>query len=442
MPKVRSVYVCQNCSARFNTWSGQCANCGEWNTLVETVETPADSKLTQKSGKSVLSAPVESLSKIKASKIERFKTGIGEFDRVLGGGFVAGQVVLIAGEPGIGKSTLVTQVCKSLQDSNILYVCGEESPGQIKIRAERMGYAGSNLFTLQETDADLIEQTVYSNSGNDQISKFDYLIVDSVQTLYTRDLMSAVGSVGQIRECTQRLVRVAKKTNIKVLLIGHVTKEGEIAGPKILEHVVDTVLYMEGDSQHLYRILRTTKNRFGAVSEVGMFEMIENGIKEVSNPSEMFVSKQDTGMVGSCIAVAMEGFRPILYEVQALAVKTSYGYPKRTANGFNINRLQVLLAVLEKRSHLPCSEYDVYLNIAGGFRVGDTASDLPVCLALASAILDKPLKQVMALFGEVGLLGEIRSVPHEVKRLQEAKRLGYKCDNSFKWVNQAIKQLI
>lgn len=457
MSKVKSIYVCQNCASQVANWAGQCPNCGQWNTLVETLDTSSTKKSAGRgssgafSSSSSLSVNVESLATVKTSLSERQKTGMGEFDRVLGGGFVPGQVVLLAGEPGIGKSTLITQVCKSLRDSNILYVCGEESPSQIKLRAERLGYDGANLYTLQETESEVIEQVLYSNSKNGQNVKndknikcqaFKFLVVDSIQTLYTKDLMSSAGSIAQIKECSQRLVRVAKSMNICVILVGHVTKDGEIAGPKILEHVVDTVLYMEGDSQHLYRILRTTKNRFGAVSEVGMFEMVESGIREVTNPSELFISKQDQGMIGSCVAVAMEGFRPILYEIQALAVKTSFGYPKRTASGFNVNRLQVLLAVLEKRCKLPCYQYDIYVNIAGGFKVTDTASDLAVCLALASAILEKPLKQNTALFGEVGLLGEIRTVPHAQNRLQEAKRLGYKPVDSYKWVVDCIKQLL
>ncbi len=447
MSKIKSIYMCQKCSAQFTKWAGQCGSCGEWNTLVETLDTSSGKKSAGRTPANVgsVNTVIETLDKVKVSRTERTKSGIEEFDRVLGGGFVPGQVVLLAGEPGIGKSTLITQVCKSLNNSNILYVCGEESPSQIKLRAARMGYDGANLTTLQETESEIIEQVLYSNSQKVQDRekcRFDYLVVDSIQTLFTKDLISSAGSVAQIKECSQRLVRTAKSLSLCVILVGHVTKEGEIAGPKVLEHIVDTVLYMEGDSQHLYRILRTTKNRFGAISEVGMFEMVEDGIREVTNPSEIFISKQDVGMIGSCVAVAMEGFRPILYEVQALSVKTSFGYPKRTANGFNVTRLQVLLAVLEKRCKLPCYQYDIYLNIAGGFKITDTASDLAVCLALASAIFDKPLKQTVALFGEVGLLGEIRSVPHAQKRAQEAKRLGYKSPDSYKWVNECIKELL
>lgn len=449
MSKVKSVYICQNCSASVANWAGQCLQCGAWNSLIETLDTTSSptKKMAGRSGavKDLAVVSVETLDKVRVSASKRLVTGISEFDRVLGGGFVPGQVVLLAGEPGIGKSTLITQVYKSLRDSKVLYVCGEESPSQIKVRSERMGYAGANLFTLQESESEVVEQVLYSNSErakNDKNLAFGYVVVDSIQTLYTKDLMSSAGSVAQIRECAQRLVRVAKALSICVILVGHVTKEGEIAGPKILEHVVDTVLYMEGDSQHLYRILRTTKNRFGPVSEVGLFEMVEGGIKEVTNPSELFVSKQERGMIGSCVAVAMEGFRPILYEVQALAVKTSFGYPKRTASGFNVNRLQVLLAVLEKRCKIPCYQYDIYLNIAGGFKISDTASDLAVCLAMASAMLEKPVKSNVALFGEVGLLGEVRPVPHDQKRAKEAKRLGYKTLDSYKWVNDCIKALL
>ena len=426
MKGLKTVYVCQNCAAQVTNWAGQCPKCGEWNTLVETLDRSGGGKTGGKKAVDgvgagfTVSVKVETLDKVKISSTQRILTGVGEFDRVLGGGFVPGQAVLLAGEPGIGKSTLITQVCKKLDSRSILYMCGEESPAQIKLRAMRMDYNGTNLNTLQETDVDVIEQVLYSNSETNQKSqkcRFDLLVIDSIQTLYTKDLMSSAGSVAQIKECSQRLVRVAKNLNICVILVGHVTKEGEIAGPKVLEHVVDTVLYMEGDSQHLYRILRTTKNRFGAVSEVGMFEMVENGIKEVTNPSELFISKDNVSMIGSCVAVAMEGFRPILYEIQALAVKTNFGYPKRTASGFNLNRLQVLLAVLEKRCKIPCYQYDIYINIAGGFKVNDSASDLAVCLAVASSVLEKPLKQGTAVFGEVGLMGEVRVVPHALKRL-------------------------
>ncbi|PIS21962.1 DNA repair protein RadA [candidate division WWE3 bacterium CG08_land_8_20_14_0_20_41_10] len=452
MKNLKTVYICQSCSGQVTNWAGQCPKCGEWNTLVETLDRSGGNKASGKKASNdgvsagfTASVKVETLDKVKISDTQRILTGVGEFDRVLGGGFVPGQAVLLAGEPGIGKSTLITQVCKSLHTKSILYMCGEESPAQIKLRATRMGYAGDNLNALQETDVDVVEQVLYSNSENTQNGqkcKYDLLVIDSIQTLYTKDLVSSAGSVAQIKECSQRLVRVAKNMNLCVILVGHVTKEGEIAGPKVLEHIVDTVLYMEGDSQHLYRILRTTKNRFGAVSEVGMFEMVENGIKEVTNPSELFVSKDNASMIGSCIAVAMEGFRPILYEIQALSVKTNFGYPKRTASGFNLNRLQVLLAVLEKRCKIPCYQYDIYLNIAGGFKVNDSASDLAVCLAVASSILEKPLKQGTAVFGEVGLMGEVRAVPHAQKRTQEAKRLGYKADFVPKFVFDYIKQLL
>jgi len=433
----KTLYVCQSCSASFLSWAGQCANCGEWNTLVETTQ------LKSTEGR-VAAAPIDviNLAKIKASSSERKSCGLVEFDRVLGGGFVPGQVVLLAGEPGIGKSTLVTQVCKNMPSSNILYVCGEENPTQIKLRADRMGYKGDNFFAIQETEVEALEQLIYSNSENGQETKFDFLIIDSIQTLHTQGLLSATGSIAQIRESSQKLARLAKAASISVILIGHVTKDGEIAGPKVLEHIVDTILYMEGDTGHMYRVLRTTKNRFGAISEVGMFEMVEDGVREVTNPSELFITKEGSDKIGSCIAVAMEGFRPILYEVQALTTKTVFGYPKRTASGFNVNRLQVLLAVLEKRCNLPCYQYDVYVNIAGGFKVSDSASDLAVCLAVTSSVLNKPLKRDVALFGEVGLLGEIRKVPHAAKRAKEAKRLGYKTDETCTSVPECIKKFL
>ena len=419
--KLKSVFVCQNCSASFSTWSGQCSKCGEWNTLVETLDTRVDIKTKGISGRRTANVEVKSLAGVKADSLQRVNTGINEFNRVLGGGFVPGQVVLLAGEPGVGKSTLVTQICKKLVSSKILYVCGEENPGQLKLRALRMNYDGANLFTTSEADVSAIEQIMYSNTGK---TKFDFLIVDSIQTLYTPELMSSIGSVAQIRECTQRIVRFSKSMNICTILIGHITKEGEIAGPKVLEHVVDTVLYMEGDNQHLYRILRTTKNRFGAVSEVGIFEMTEDGIREVENPSSMFISNLPGDLIGSSVAVAMEGFRALTYEVQALAVRTSFGYPKRTSIGFNVNRLQVLLAVSEKKCNIPCSQFDIYLNIAGGFKVSDPALDLAVCVSVASAVLAKPVMSKSCFFGEVVLLGEIRTVPHAIKREKEYKRLG------------------
>ena len=403
--------------------------------MVETLDTRVDIKTKGISGRRTANVEVKSLAGVKADSLQRVNTGINEFNRVLGGGFVPGQVVLLAGEPGVGKSTLVTQICKKLVSSKILYVCGEENPGQLKLRALRMNYDGANLFTTSEADVSAIEQIMYSNTGK---TKFDFLIVDSIQTLYTPELMSSVGSVAQIRECTQRIVRFSKSMNICTILIGHITKEGEIAGPKVLEHVVDTVLYMEGDNQHLYRILRTTKNRFGAVSEVGIFEMTEDGIREVENPSSMFISNLPGDLIGSSVAVAMEGFRALTYEVQALAVRTSFGYPKRTSIGFNVNRLQVLLAVSEKKCNIPCSQFDIYLNIAGGFKVSDPALDLAVCVSVASAVLAKPVMSKSCFFGEVGLLGEIRTVPHAIKREKESTRLGYKPQSNVKTLKDAI----
>lgn len=443
-PKSKNVYVCESCGGEFLTWMGQCPKCGEWNTLTEVArfdfEPKKGSSLKNGGRKGLSLKGIENfatpLSLVKEKSQGRIKSGIEEFDRVLGGGFVEGQVVLLAGEPGVGKSTLVLEICKSLKDP-ILYVSGEETFWQVKSRAQRMNLEGENLSLTSETNINVIESFLISNEG-----KYKYLIVDSIQTLYSQDLMSSVGSLSQIRECSQRLVRLAKSLNICVLLIGHITKEGDIAGPKVLEHVVDTVLYMEGDTQNLYRVLRTSKNRFGPIWEVGIFEITDKGIKQVSNPQGLFIGGEAGLVAGSCIAVAMEGFRPILYEIQALAVKSNFGYPKRTANGFNVNRLQVLLAVLEKRCFIPCYDYDIYLNIAGGFKVLDPACDLAVCLSLASAVLDKPLNKRVALWGEVGLLGEIRPVPYVQKREGEAKKLGYNIVKPKKYLKELIDDLI
>ncbi len=422
MKKAKSLFICQKCSAESTSWSGQCASCGEWNTLVETVSTP--SKTDKKVYSLDLNSPsLKQLSKIPAESLKRLSSGIAEFDRVLGGGFVPGHVILLAGEPGIGKSTLITQIAKSMTGKKILYVCGEESPTQVKIRAQRMRYSGDNLFLLAETCIDNVAEFMHGQSEGK--SAFDLVVVDSIQTIYTQELMGMAGSVGQIREASNKVIQVAKSRSIPLILIGHVTKDGAIAGPKVLEHMVDTVLYIEGDFQHLFRILKTTKNRFGSVSEIGVFEMKQEGMVEVPNPSELFVSERLEAASGSCISVVMEGTRPLLFEVQALSIATSFGYPRRTASGFNVNRLNVLLAILEKRCGLKVSTYDVYLNIAGGYKVSEYSCDLAVCLAVASSILNVPLQKEAVAFGECGLSGEVKKVPYQDIRKKEAKKLGF-----------------
>lgn len=414
MAKPRNIYVCQICGNESSQWLGQCTDCGEWNTYIETVIKPVNAI----TNRSLLAVTPSLLSKVKARTVRRISSGIGEFDRVLGGGFVPGQVILLAGEPGIGKSTLITQVASRFDNKKVLYVCGEESPSQVKVRADRMGYKGENLLLLPEIDVDVVISSILSQQ------ELGLVVVDSIQTLISSAYMGVAGSVGQVRGAAQVFSNMAKKISVPIILVGHVTKEGTVAGPKVLEHIVDTVLYLEGDSQHFYRILRTAKNRFGSVSEVGIFEMVENGMKEVKNPSKMFLSEKIRSS-GSCVTVVMEGFRPILFEIQALTTRTSFGYPRRTASGFNVNRLQVLIAILEKRCSLNLSNFDVYVNVAGGLKVSEYAADLAVCLAITSSIKDKPIKGKTAAFGECGLSGEIRKVSNQEKRIKEAQKLGY-----------------
>ncbi len=424
MAKLKTIFVCQNCAYTTSQWVGQCPQCGQWNSFLEDVAEVGQKSKTglvrgqgaPRSGAAV--KPVK-LSEISSRPPKRLSSGVSEFDRVLGGGFVPGQVVLLSGEPGIGKSTILTEISKKLKESEVLYICGEENIDQIKLRVSRMGYSAKNLTMLPETNLEAIDEVIHASKDTKLV------IIDSVQTLYSEDLAGIAGSIVQVRGCTQILTNTAKNLGIPMVLVGHVTKEGVVAGPKVLEHIVDTVLYLEGDSQHLYRILRTTKNRFGPVSEVGIFEMVESGMEEVSNPSKLFLEQRLEKSPGSCVTVVMEGYRPILFEIQALTIKTSFGYPKRTASGFNVNRLQVLLATLEKRAGLDLGSYDVYLNIAGGFKVNEYAADLAVCLAIVSSINNKPLKQNTAAFGECGLNGEIRRVAHQEKRIKEARRLGY-----------------
>lgn len=442
MAKSRSLFICQSCAAESPRWSGQCASCGAWNTLVETVV--QSSSKSGKTASSQSSSKAIYLSEVTSKQTQRVSSGIGEFDRVLGGGFVPGQVCLLAGEPGIGKSTLLTQLAKSFKNLEkvVAYVGGEESPQQIKLRAERMGYHPDNLLVIPEINLEVILATLENSAQSENIS---LIIVDSVQTLNSDSLTGVAGSVGQVRQCAQELTTLAKSLHIPIILVGHVTKEGTVAGPKVLEHIVDTVLYLEGDSQHLYRLLKTAKNRFGAVSEVGMFEMQGNGLVEVTNPSDIFLSGKDHDVPGTCVTVVMEGYRPILFEVQALTVKTAFGYPRRTTSGINANRLQVLIATLEKRANLNLSNHDVYVNVVGGFKVSDYAVDLAVCLAIASSLRDKPVKSGVAAIGECGLLGEIRQVSNLETRIKEAKKLGFSTvlsPKNVRYLSEAIQKAL
>jgi DNA repair protein RadA/Sms len=414
--------------------------CKEWNTIVETPVVTVRKSSGSKAyggGLGAKAAPV-SLAEIVPKSTTRVSSNIKEFDRVLGGGFVPGQVILLAGDPGVGKSTLLTQISKEMQNSRVVYVSGEESVEQVKIRSQRMGYKAENLYMLPETNVDTVVNTL------DDFNGVDLIIVDSIQTLSSEELTGMAGSVGQVRGSTQKLTETAKRLSVPLILVGHVTKEGTVAGPKVLEHIVDTVLYLEGDTQHLFRVLKTTKNRFGPVSEVGIFEMSDKGMDEIENPSEMFLGEKSDNAPGSCVTVVMEGYRPMLFEIQALAVKTAFGYPRRTTSGFNVNRLLVLIAILEKTCGLNLQNHDVYLNVAGGFKVSEYACDLAVCLAIASSLKDKPVKKRVAAFGECGLAGEIRRVTHMEKRAKEARKLGYNVIASpekYRSVRQALEVL-
>ena len=425
MAKQVSRFVCQNCGNEHPKWSGQCSGCQQWNSLVETVVAVKKSGL----GRRGRARTVVRLSEVRGREVARVKTGIGELDRVLGGGMVGGSVVLLAGEPGIGKSTLLTQLALCLgselkrSSESVLYVCGEESPEQIKLRIDRItkqtdGRRGGLLF-LAETDADVVVESVKDMEG------LSLIMVDSIQTMTTGDLSGMAGSVGQVRECAYRLLNMAKKLNIPIFLVGHVTKEGTIAGPKVLEHLVDTVLYLEGDKKHQFRILRAQKNRFGPVDEVGVFLMGDKGLTEVKNPSDVFLEERQKGVAGSCVVATMEGTRPVLVEVQGLVVPSQLAVPRRVATGVDQRRLQLLVAVLSKRCRLPLGHMDVYVNVVGGLRLNEPAVDLGVCLAVASSLKNKPLPTRVAVVGEVGLLGEIRKVSFLDKRIREAKKLGY-----------------
>jgi len=434
-----SKFVCQKCGFESPKWAGQCGGCQEWNTLVETLVAKKKSGF----GGGVRGIRPVKLSEVKSRKVERDKTRIGELDRVLGGGLVPGSVVFLAGEPGIGKSTLLTQLALKMSEglvSSVLYVCGEESPEQIKLRVDRMGgERNSELSFLAETDVDVVIESIKNLAKRPLL-----VIVDSIQTMSTGDLTGMAGSVGQVRECSYRLLNMAKKLHIPVILVGHVTKEGTIAGPKVLEHLVDTVIYLEGDKKHQFRILRSYKNRFGSVDEVGVFMMTDKGLTEVKNPSDVFLEERQKNVAGSCVVATMEGTRPVLVEIQALVVASQLAVPRRVGTGVDQKRLQLLTAVLTKKCRLALGQMDVYVNVAGGLKLIEPAVDLGICLAIASSFKNKTLKQNTAVFGEVGLLGEVRRVGFIEKRVREAKKLGYSRvigPEQVKTVLQAVRLL-
>ena len=414
----KSIFFCQNCGHEESKWLGQCPMCKEWNTFVEEKVTTGTN---QKIGKLVREASVVTLSSVSTDKEERIRTDIAELDRVLGGGLVSGSLILVGGDPGIGKSTLLLQVCGKLAGKGlkILYISGEESLKQIKLRADRMGEFNSNLFILCETNLEIIRQMI-------EKEKPAAVVIDSIQTMYSEDVGSAPGSVTQVREATHALMQLAKGLGITIFIVGHVTKEGTVAGPRVLEHMVDTVLYFEGDRHASYRILRGVKNRFGSTNEIGVFEMRESGLEEVPNPSEYMLSGRPKNASGSVVACSMEGTRPILTEIQALVCKSSFNIPRRTATGTDFNRVNLLMAVLEKRVGMPLYEYDAYINIAGGIRMNEPAIDLGIILAIASSFKNRPIPEDMMVFGEVGLSGEVRAVSLPEQRVSEAKKLGFK----------------
>jgi DNA repair protein RadA/Sms len=418
MAKSRTIYVCQNCGRTTSKQMGKCPTCGEWNTMVEEVAAPAASGGRQTAG--ARSEP-QRLSEISGDPWERIPLPMAEFSRVLGGGLVPGSLVLMAGDPGIGKTTLLSQVSALLADyaGPALYVSGEESAGQIKLRADRLALATDNLFVVTETNLNVILEHVQSVQPR-------VLVVDSIQTTYNDLLDSAAGNVSQVRDCAGAFQRLAKETGIAVFLVGHVTKEGSIAGPRVLEHIVDTVLYLEGDAFQAFRLLRSVKNRFGATSEVGVFEMQGSGMVEVANPSEAFLAERMVNAPGSSIVVTMEGTRPLLAEVQALATTTSFTNPRRTANGIDLNRLLLVAAVLTRRVGIRLSEDDVFVNVIGGLRIDEPAADLSIALAIASSVKDRPLPADMVMVGEVGLSGELRAVSQLPARLNEAAKLGFR----------------
>ena len=419
MAKAKTVFYCTNCGNETPRWQGKCPACGAWNTIEEHIEKPVPVGRAK-------SAPVgqsrkpQRISEVTSGGELRFSTGMGELDRVLGGGAVAGSLVLVGGAPGIGKSTLLLQICTSLcVGRKVLYISGEESERQLKLRADRLGVVPDSLYILSETRLSDIMEAV------SQLEP-DILIVDSIQTLYNEENESAPGSISQVKDCTMTLMQLSKSQGITVFVVGHINKDGNIAGPKVLEHMVDCVLYFEGDPNSTYRLLRAAKNRFGSTNEIGVFEMQDAGLVEVPNPSQMLLEGRPEGASGTCVACVMEGTRPVLAEVQALVTKTTFNVPRRAADGFDFNRAVLLLAVMEKRAGMKLNLFDAYLNVIGGLRLDEPGADLPVILAVASSYRDQPIADDLVVIGEVGMTGEIRSVSHLNQRLGEAARLGFK----------------
>lgn len=417
MAKIKSVYVCSECGYESPKWYGKCPGCNQWNTMDEKISETANSA-------KIITSPghVMALDDITEDVERRISTGNNEFDRVLGGGIVIGSLVLLSGDPGIGKSTILLQICQHLGEKRkILYVSGEESANQIKMRANRLGVTTDNLYILTQTNVSIIIETI-------KTEKPDLVIVDSIQTMVYDEVPSSAGSVTQVRECTNIYMHTAKGLGIPIIIVGHVNKDGAIAGPKVLEHIVDTVLYFEGEKNYSYRILRGVKNRFGSTNEIGVFEMTSDGLKEVLNPSLMMISGRPSNTSGTCVACVMEGTRPLLAEVQGLVCATGFGTPRRMSTGFDYNRMSMLLAVLEKRAGFIFSNMDAYINVIGGLKLDEPAADLTVAMALVSSLKDKPVGDKVLAFGEVGLGGEIRAVNNCEQRINEAYRLGFeKC---------------
>lgn len=419
MAKAKTIFFCTNCGNETPKWMGRCPGCGAFNTIQEHIEKTAPSGRAKPAPVGSSRKP-QRLSEVFSDDEIRFSTGMGELDRVLGGGAVAGSLVLVGGAPGIGKSTLLLQICNSLcTGRSVLYISGEESERQLKLRAQRLGVSPESLYILSETRLSDVLEAV-------EEMKPDILIVDSIQTLYNDENESSPGSVSQVKDCTMSMMQLSKSQGITVFVVGHINKDGNIAGPKVLEHMVDCVLYFEGDPNTSYRLLRAAKNRFGSTNEIGVFEMMDHGLNEVPNPSQMLLEGRPEGAHGTCVACVMEGTRPILAEVQALVTKTTFNVPRRAADGFDFNRAVLLMAVAEKRAGMKLNMFDAYINVIGGLRLDEPGADLPVVLAVASSYREQPIADDLIAIGEVGLTGEIRSVSHMEQRLAEASRLGFR----------------